>query len=258
MTYHEIRNLFVSRSGRYDLTDASDNDNGADFFLNAGQRLLDRLVEHHKSMARSYHAIVSGSWFVKTTGLEAVKEVWIANSDGKYKLEKKTLTELRELYDEGNFSEVTAGTPAYYAIAAFRPYPDATVDASLVGFYDVDDLITTEDGKHYTYDGVIFMPPSDGSSSLSIWGKFRSPTLSAVYTPAVEEPETAAFWTETASYWSEIHPDILLKAGLYELEVFYRNTEGAKDWKNILDLDLISLDSMMADGEMSDIEEMEG
>jgi len=249
MDYHDIRELFVKRSGRYDLVDSDWNDSGADFFLNSGQRLLDRIVEHDKSMARSFGTIAEGEWYAVVEGLEAVKEVWITNNDGKLKLEKLSMTELREYYYE-KVSDVTNGTPLYYALGVFRPYPDASSDLDLSGYSDIGDILTMDDGGHYTYNGIVFMPPSDESYTLSIWGKFRSPTLTAIY--------SAPNWTETKSYWTELHPDILLKAGLYELEAFYRNTEGAKDWKAILDIDLLSLDSMMADQEMSDVEEMEG
>ena len=250
MDYHEIRTLFAKRSGRYDLVDTDWSDNGADFFFNSAQRLLDRLVEHEKSMARSYHILASGSWYVVTEGLMAIKEVWLSDADGKFKLEKKDIAELRDTYYEEP-ADLTVGTPSFYAPAVLRPYPDASTETTLAAFTDAGDVIASDDGTgHYTYNGVILMPPADGAYTLSIWGKFRSPELSAVVAEAA--------WTETKSYWTELHPDILLKAALYELEAFYRNTEGAKDWKAILDVDLISLDSMMADQEMSDIQEMEG
>ena len=47
MNLKEIREQFVKRSGRYDLVSSTTNwtDNGADFFIRNGQKLLDRL-EH--------------------------------------------------------------------------------------------------------------------------------------------------------------------------------------------------------------------
>lgn len=44
MTLKEIRAQFVKLSGRQDLTNAYGYDNGADFFINGGIRLLNRLT----------------------------------------------------------------------------------------------------------------------------------------------------------------------------------------------------------------------
>lgn len=252
MDYHEVRQLFIKRSGRYDLVDTDWNDNGADFFLNAAQRMLDRLLEHDKSLARSVNTITSGQWYLSVVGLEAIKEVWVSNSDGKSKLEKKTITEIRDAYYEVA-SSITPSRPYYYAPGVFRPYPDTLTDAGIDGMFDTDDIITTGDGTgsgHFTYNGIIWAPPSNGTYTLSIWGKFISPVLSAVYADDA--------WTETKSFWTELHPDILIVAALYKLEVFYRNTEGANDWLGALRLDLTSIDNMSADQQASDMEEMDG
>lgn len=44
MTLFELRSLFVKWSGRRDLVDEYGYDNGADVFINAGLRMLDRMV----------------------------------------------------------------------------------------------------------------------------------------------------------------------------------------------------------------------
>jgi len=252
MDYEALRERFVELSGRYDLVDSSWNDSGADFFINAGQRYLDRLVEHQKSLARSYNAITAGDVHVKVADLEAVKEVWVVNADGKHKLIKKTITELRDTYYEC-WTEIPRNIPKYYALAVFRPSPDESSDDDLSAHLDTTDIITTvdEDGPgHYTYNGVVFMPPADGGYTLTVWGKFMSPKLTAKVTDST--------WVQTRSYWTEVHPDILIEAALMKLEGFYRNTEGLKDWNNFLSLDLLSLDRTLADQEMSDVFEMEG
>ena len=44
MNLSEIRAKFIALSGRQDLVDEYDLDNGANFFINAGERLLNSLV----------------------------------------------------------------------------------------------------------------------------------------------------------------------------------------------------------------------
>lgn len=250
MNYWQIRKLFAERSGRYDLVNADWTDNGADFFINAGQRWLDRMAETGKMVGKNAQLPASGTIKIQYTGLRAVKEVWAGkSSEGLIKLEKKPLADLKSYYEK-QLGSVDVGQPLYYAPFYFRPIPDTQTSAGWASYYDVDDLIL--DDAHYTYGGVIISPPTDGTYYISLVGKFYSPTLSATFNASTE------VWTETKSFWTEVHPDVLLQAALFKLEVFYRNTEGAKDWKNALDLDLLGFDRDLAEEELADICEMEG
>ena len=52
MNLKEVRAGFIKLSGRRDLTNAYGQDNGADFYVNAGIRLLNRLTcDHFKTNA---------------------------------------------------------------------------------------------------------------------------------------------------------------------------------------------------------------
>jgi hypothetical protein len=246
--YKDLRRKFVELSGRYDLINANDTDNGADFFINSGQKKLDKASTVGKMQARNPQAITIGTTIVKTIGLRAVKEVWAGTTaDGLIKLAPYTLSEMRQMYEE-EFSGVDRGTPIYYCPVAYRPYPDEVTAASLAGYYDIGDLLLT--GTHYTYNGVLIMPPPDKTYYVSIDGLFYSPELTATL--------SGSTWTQTKSFWSEVHPDILIQAALYKLEVFYRNTEGAKDWKFDLDDDLFGMDKDLAEEEAAGISEMGG
>jgi hypothetical protein len=250
MEYYLIRKKFVELSGRYDLVNANWTDNGADFFLNEGQMFLDRSSDIMKASAKNIQPIVAGTIVVKTIGLRTVREVWAGNStDGLVPLVKRSLLSLREEYGE-QLSSVTQGTPAYFAPCAFRPYPDAIASGitGWSGYYDIDDLVL--DSAHYTYRGIIITPPPDKTYYISIVGLFYSPTLSATLSESI--------WTQTKSYWTENHPGILIQAGLLKLEAFYRNTEGVKDWKFSLDLDLTGLDKDEAADVAVDTDQMEG
>ena len=228
MEYKDIRYKFAEISGRYDLVTATQEDNGADFFLNLGQKYLDRFFDDGKAIARYPVALAAGEYIAKTIGIRAIKEVWIANSEGKRELEKCTLQEIQSEYSEG-LAYVAQGTPGYYAPALFRPYPDTL--ATITGLYGVDDLVLAAT-EHYTYNGVVIMPPPDTVYTLEIVGLFYSPTLSATLSGAV--------WTQTKSYWTEVHPETLIKAAIYQMKAMYHDSSSA-DYKAILAEDVTGL-----------------
>ena len=251
MDYYLIRKKFCELSGRYDLMNSDLTDNGADFYINAGQQRLDRMQTSGQMQAKYIKQVAAGTIKVFVAGLRSVYKVWAGNTtDGLVELNRVGLDWLREEYEE-QLSGITQGTPNYYAPAILRPYPDTATSTSLSGYYDIDDLqlhATVPD--HYTYSGIIIMPPPDTTFYISVYGLFYSPTLSATLVDAT--------WTQTKSMWSECYPSILLKAALYELESFYRNTEGAKDWSNALTIDIAGLDADFADQSSHNINEMGG
>jgi len=234
MDYKDVRIKFVELSGRYDLMKSTYEDDGADFFLNAGQRYLDRLLDIKKMWARYPVIMTAGEYIAKAVDIRAIKDVWIGNVDGRSQLEPATIQQLRDEYSE-EFASETQGTPKYYAPCIFRPAPDTL--ASTTGMYDVSDLLlydATSPAKHFNYNGILIMPPPDGTYTVTIWGLFYSPTLTATL--------SGSTWTQVKSYWTEVHPEILIEAALYKLEGFYRNTEGAKDYKVALLDDVTGLD----------------
>lgn len=230
MDYLDVRKKFAEISGRYDLITATYEDNGADFFLNAGQKYLDRLLDTGKAIARYPVIMSAGEYIAKTIGIRSIKEVWIANSAGKSQLEPATIQQLMEEYSEG-FAYVDNGTPGYFAPAILRPFPDTL--ASISGMYGVDDLVLNATG-HYTYNGVIVMPPCDEAYTLEIVGLFYSPTLTATLNGGV--------WTQTKSYWTEVHPEILIEAAIYKLHALYLNDSGAAAYKGQVVEDITGID----------------
>jgi hypothetical protein len=252
MDYKDIRTKFVELSGRYDLINADLTDNGADFFLNAGQQYLDRMQDTGKMQAKYIQSVAAGTIKVYCVGLRSVREVWVGNTaDGLVELGKASLKYLRNLYGE-QLSGITRGKPEWYAPAVFRPFTDIQTTTSWAGYYDIDDLILPAaiPPTHMTQTGVIIMPPPDTTYYVSVYGLYYSPTLSATLAIAV--------WTQTKSFWSENYPSTLLKAGLMELEMFYRNTEGVKDWEAGVMKDMSGFDKDAADEESVGISEMGG
>jgi hypothetical protein len=254
MDYKDVRKKFVTLSGRYDLVNPDWSDNGADFFMNAGQRFLDRLQSTGKMQAKHIQSVAAGTIKVYSTGLRVVNAVWVGTStDGLIQLSKETLSGLREYYGE-QLSSSDRGTPIYYAPAIFRPFTDALTSTTLASYYDADDLIfptapaTTP--THFANTGVIIMPPPDKIYYVSIYGLFYSPDLSATV--------AAGVWTQTKSFWSEVYPETLIKAALMQVEMFYRNSEGVKDWESGVMKDISGFDKDAAEEEAVDISEMGG
>ena len=60
------------------------------------------------------------------------------------------------------------------------------------------------------------------------------------------------------SWWTLEAPETLVLASLYELEVAYRNTEGANDWMGALNNELMSLEYDQISEEITGIDQMEG
>jgi len=82
MNLLSIRTLFVQRNGRYDLVvDTTDYaDNGANFFIQSGQRLLDLLLPNKTTQGRYVVDINTGDCFHLLEQVRWVDEVWLKKS----------------------------------------------------------------------------------------------------------------------------------------------------------------------------------
>lgn len=233
-----LRQKFVELSGHYELVVDADDwaDNGADFYINAGQEFLDRRSNVWKKTARNFYEIDAGDWYQTFSRCRIIEEVWINNTEGRSKLEKKELTWLHQEYS-GLVSALTAGTPAYWCPTKLRTLEATDID-NLGAFFNyvVDDSDSLR--------GVIMMPPADEAVVMEIIGQFYSTELS--------DDEDESFWTIN-------HPALLILASLYQLEVLgHRNTQGANDYLLQIDREIIGLDKDLAEEESYDIDEMEG
>jgi len=213
MTLVEIREAFVRRTGRYDLVvDTTDwADNGADFYIQAGSRMLDRLEEHEKSKAKTFVTLAVGDWYAVFQECRAILDVWIAGDEYRKKLQLRDIDTMRAYYNDLP-TNIDNEVPEYYSPALLRTYPlgtKITVDEWQ------DTTFEIADKADYEYNGVIFMPPADDAYVLEVQGYFYAKKL-----------------TDDAhvNYWSAAHPEILVMGASYILELMYRNTEGAKDW----------------------------
>lgn len=234
MNLKEVRTALVQRSGRYDLVvDTTDYvDNGADFFIDAGCRLLDRLRTVKKSYARYYADVAASDYYKIFTRCRAIQEVWMSNSDGRFEVGKIDLNTMKENYLNEPIADLDTGQPLYYAPAVLRTVPEQS-DVVIV-----DDIGGTAEEvsstEHYEYNGILWTPPADETYRLEVYGLFLSHKLSA---------------DADENHWSVNEPHLLIMAALYYIEVFNRNMTGAADWMGAIELDTSAIDKDLVEEE---------
>lgn len=235
----QIRQQLRTISGRFDLVNADGSDNGADFYINAGQRHLDRLDETQKSWGTSYRFCESGLWSVQFPHCRAVKEVWGATPTARWQLEKKNLQDLMAGYFTELPSNIDPGSTLYYSPAITRNIPeDITADdfEAFAGYVDV------MSGEHYGYNSVLLAPPTDERLLVEVKGLFYTMELSA---------ET------DKSYWSEVHPDVLIMAAMRHMEIINRNSQGVRDWDNSIAAATVGIGKDLVEEEIAEVTQIE-
>ena len=243
MNLKEVRTALVQRSGRYDLVvDTTDyEDNGADFFINAGCKLLDRLHTMKKSYARYYVDVAASDYYKIFTRCRAVKEVWMSNDEGRFELGKIELNDMKANYLDEPIADLDTGQPLYYAPAVLRTIPEQD-DVVIVDDIDgtAEEVAATE---HYTYNGILWTPPADEAYRLEVFGLFLSHELSD---------------NDDENHWSVNEPHLLVIAALYYVEVFNRNMSGAADWMSAIELDASAIDKDMVEEEVAVLKRLGG
>ena len=236
MNLSQLRKQFVEKSGRYDLINLDGSDNGADFFIKSGQRFLDQRANIREAYSGvAILELPAGDKYVNLSNCWAISSVSVllTNSDRWYPLER--------LHNRGSyrFAFSSSGHPRYYILSTVRYVNDLTDQpASAVNI--PSDVITSTawDGQTLTLE-ILPMPSHD--CVIQVKGNFYSKELSS---------------DDSTSYWSISHPSILLMAAMYKLEVFYRNTEGAQDWLNALQLELTDVEQQEIFQDLFDSDEM--
>lgn len=248
MNLLQVRTKFIDLTGRFDLVvdTTSYVDNGADFFIQAGQRYLDISQPIDKTMMRLQKDIAIGTHILNIQNLRFVKEVWLVNSDGeKSKLEKKDHAWIRNQYPDA-IANITQDTPLYWCpiIIALAPEQKALKATDYTGefTYDYEDIMFADEGSHWSYDGILVMPPTDEAIQVEVWGAFWSSLSSDT----------------DKSVWSVRYPELSVLAAIYSLEKFYRNTAGVRDAMVSMQDILRGIDYDMVDAEITDVSGMDG
>lgn len=236
MNLSEIRNKFVEISGRYDLVNEDGSDNGANFYINAGQKFLDRLVERHEDIGRTSRILNTGDYFAKLSNCRAIHSVGVGQIDNFKWLERCDLKPLMDKYGKP-FQYIQNAKPEYFAPAYIRP---ANLDSE-----DYDGIVSYMDvmSDWKNFNGIIITPPSDQQYHLEIWGKF--------YSNELLEDSDKSWWTENLDY-------VLVMAAQRALEVFYRNTQGINDWTNAIRSEMITVEQDYVEELYYQINQLEG
>lgn len=232
----EVRALFAEWSGRYDLVTPEGENNGADAFINAGQRMLDLQSDFAFATNRHFYSKEIGSYSQTFDYCRTIDQVWVRTTTARWELKVKALDDLLNMYPVPLESS-DYGEPLYWARGLMRAY-DPEVVASSLGTY-LDNI--EPEWEKYKLRGIAYGPPNSETIILEVRGKFYTPKLIS---------------NTNTSYWAYHQPELLAWASLYQLEVSLRNMEGARGWKEQVDekLRLIDFDN----AEEESINQLEG
>lgn len=240
MTLRQIRKMFVEKSGRYDLWNDDGTDNGADFFIQRGQRHLENLVFNGRQETEHYVTLNGVSQFC-LPDVRIVKSLFVKTIDQKRtELNRISLAQAREYVIE----EMTdCSTPKFYCVFNTRgAYGEDLVDPEGC-FLSASDDITT--GLTYSKMGFLLLPRVSAGTVLEV----------VVHTTTREPLLTA---DDDVNTWTEEWPELLLYSAFRVLEITYRNTQGVKDWDQAISSILIPLDMDWVEDDMQNATRMEG
>jgi hypothetical protein len=240
MNLLQVRTKFVQISGRYDLVvnTTAYADNGANFYINAGQKLLERLVDVPESIGNVYYELAANTYGLSwKTHTRSIQEVWIENGTERSELTKVSLKQLKTEYYDLATSET--GRPMYYAVANLKGVETTKKDT--LGTFIENVYAESVDSSEYR--GIVIVPPADQKYIVQIVGLFKQLILTS---------------DTDSNFWSIEEPDLLLRAALYELESFSRGTENAKNWLSAIQTDVQLLEFDNVDELSVDKNQMEG
>lgn len=243
MTLLQIRKQFVAFTGRFDLVtdDESWRDNGANFYIQTGQRWLDRQAETAFGEGKSYLQLAPNEWFVMLNNCRSVRHVFISNADGTRRpLRRVDYPEIAHMCLRDP-AKIESGTPCYYALGNINTHPETVGTTTIARFGP--SVNYTASGNPWGFNCVIVAPAPNESSLIEVQGLFYQPEL---ITDADQ------------NVWSEEYPFVLLLAACRQLEISYRNTSGANDWENAINAELLTLGFDLADQISNDITQIKG
>lgn len=237
MALLDIRKWFIEASGRFDLVvDLSEHaDNGADKYIKAGQRWLDRQAKFLNQQGQVYRTLAAGEFMLKLQYCRMLREVWAGISgSGLYPLTYITPKRMKLKFPKA-YESASPGLPLYFAQYSLREF-ESLADQG-------EDEFRVTDEEPLLYDGILIMPPPDQEYHISLVGEFFTTELAA---------------DEDENFWTIHEPNLLVKAGLRELEAFYRNYQGVNDWTNSILQDLLGIEKDFVDNVYGHYDQMEG
>lgn len=226
MSLLEVRTRVVELSGRTDLVvnTTAYADDGMDWYITQGQNFLDSLVNTENSPGILVGAVVAGDTTFKFARCRALLDVWFIDTDGDRSFPRKmNYDDFIEAHPE-NVSTADRAIPEDYAPNIIRS-------------------IDTPDSDDDIKKGIIFSPPADQAYVIHVQGLWFATALSD---------------DDDENYWTQLYPDLLIWAALLKLEISYRNSEGAQDWRNAINEALFGVDKDIANQEAAGDSQMIG
>ena len=236
MELADLLNQFIRESGRYDLVNIDGSDNGALYYINRGQRLLDRRSTVANTEARNYQLIERGTYVVHIPECRTLREVWLLiDEEQRIPLVRDAWESLQKCYRKP-LTALETGTPQFWALGYLRGVPSnaTTLAETMHMFAGYVDTIADES---FDKDAFFLYPVADREYGIQVVGDFYTPSLSS---------------TITKTWWSVNHPELVIAAGRYWIEVANRNTEGTRDWLAIIDANLRDITNDFIENEVVD------
>lgn len=254
MSLKHVRSLFVEVTGRADLDPDTNTayEKNADFYLNMGQRWLDQQLANPKLIYKRSFNLAAGAFYAHFRGCRTLLRAWFADATARTRLEYKPIDWLRanyaSMFDSIDDSlslgiktlATEVGTPLYWSPITIGMAPEQNEPNTNAFVYDNEGILP---GDHYSYKGIMVFPAAETAGTLSVFGSWFSPEL-------VDE--------NSKSFWTEVHPDILVYAAAMKLEAMYRNTQGMNDWRTAAMDALVGIDNDVAIEQSEHIYNMEG
>lgn len=225
MNLLQIRKKLVELSGLYSLVEDYEggdySDNGADFFIQNGQKWMERKLDTPNAPAEYQITLSAGDHSILVSDSRAVKRVRVEEIGY---LDKFTMPEVWDKYgDEQAIADADQGEPREYAIGIYRRAGNSN-------------KIRLANKK------LFIMPPADKNYTLFVEGLFFSAYLDD---------------DEDVNWWSLYEPAVLIQSALYQRETFLRNTQGMNDWRGAILDHLQGIDFDQVEEESADIDQME-
>ena len=241
MNFLQVRTAFGNLSGRWDLVHPTTYANlGADDYIHAGLKWLDRLLGKGHTQAKCFKSVASGEWYKLIANCRAVQKVWCSSTTKKWPLTLlASLEDFKDEYQEP-MANVDSGQPQYACVGITRTSPETASQVTIDSFGATASVSAVSE---YTYLTLLFGPPADASYELEIHGLFLSTALSA---------------DGDENWWTVNYPLVVVWAAMRQLEITYRNSEGQKDWENAVKGELKGQEFDFVEEEIANFDQIGG
>lgn len=183
MTLLELRTLLVKQSGRYDLVVDAVNyaDNGANYYITAAQRWLDRKLTTPFSKGHYRHKILQGESVFLLPGFRTVTDAFLMLSSGmKVELRKRDKKFLYQCFDGGPTVSFQSSQPLYYTEVPVRTTTNHQRYGSNVvvnGTFDSDDVATD-----WSW-GAVLVGSNDRINKTAAGSDTLTPAINNIFVP---------------------------------------------------------------------------